>query len=161
MKVEPPQRQANAQRCEARQQGAVLVEFALVLPVLLLLLLGMADFGRAFNYWIDENHLANVAARWAAVDKNPGPDGTLQKSILGQADTSALREGGGGSEPAEVCIEFLGEQEVGEPVKATVTYDYHWMPFISQAIGGITSTTITGSATMRIEKTPSQYREGC
>jgi TadE-like protein len=129
------------------QQGAVLVEFALVLPLLLLLLLGMVDFGRAFNYWIDENHLANVAARWAAVDGNPERGGgSLSESILAEADTPQLKEG------ARVCIVNLGEGKVGEPVEATVSYDYRWMPFISNAIGGIASTTITGSATMRIEQ---------
>lgn len=143
------------------ERGAVLVEFALVLPLLLLLLLGTVEFGRAFNYWIDENHLANVAARWAAVDKNPGSGGNLQKSILEEADTAQLKEGDGTSGPAQVCIEFLGNQEVGEPVKATVSYDFHWMPYISEALGGITSTTITGSATMRMEQVPSEYEEGC
>lgn len=142
------------------QAGAVLVEFALVLPLLLLLLLGTVEFGRAFNYWIDENHLANVAARWAAVDKNPGPGASLQQSILEQADTAQLKEGDGTHGPAEVCIDFLGKQEVGEPVKATVSYDFHWMPFIGEKIG-VGVTTITGSATMRMEQAPSEYGEGC
>lgn len=137
-------RASYVSRC---QQGAVLVEFALVLPVLLLLLLGMVEFGRAFNYWIDENHLANVAARWAAVNGNPeSGGGSLAESILAEADTSQLQEG------AEVCIVNLGEGKVGEPVEATVSYDYDWTPFISEAIGGITTTTLTGSATMRIEQ---------
>jgi Flp pilus assembly protein TadG len=138
----------------ARQKGAVLVEFALVLPLLLLLLFGMVEFGRAFNYWIDETHLANAAARWAAVDKNPGPGGSLQKSILEQADTKELSEG------ANVCI-FLGEEKVGEPVKAEVTYDFNWMPLISNALGGVTTTTLTGAATMRLEQVPSNFTSGC
>ena len=54
------------------ESGTALVEFAFVLPLLLVLVLGIADFGRAFNYWIDSTHLANVAARYAAVNKNPG-----------------------------------------------------------------------------------------
>jgi Flp pilus assembly protein TadG len=53
------------------ESGAVLVEFVLVLPLLLVLLFGMLDFGKAFNYWIDETHLANEGARFAAVNKNP------------------------------------------------------------------------------------------
>ena len=63
------------------ESGAALVEFALVAPVLLLLLLGMVDFGRAYNYWIDSTHLVHTGARWAAVNKNPGPGATLQESI--------------------------------------------------------------------------------
>lgn len=148
-----------------RQDGAVLVEFALVLPLLLLLLLGTVEFGRVMNYWIDESHLANVAARWAAVDKNPGPGASLQQSILEQADTTELREGGTDSvpNPAQVCISFPdgGEPEVGDPVEARVSTDFNWMPFVSEALGGITTTELTGSATMRIEQAPSEYGEGC
>lgn len=144
------------------QNGAVLVEFALVLPVLLLLLLGIFEFGRAFNYWIDENHLAEVAARWAAVDRNPGPGGSLQESVQLQADTTELREGGTRSveQPAQVCINFLGEQKVGEPVEATVSVDFNWLPFIAEKTG-IGTTELTGSATMRLEQAPSEYGEEC
>ena len=42
-----------------REAGVALVEFALVLPLLLVILFGMLDFGKAFNYWIDTTHLAN------------------------------------------------------------------------------------------------------
>ena len=146
------------------QRGAALVEFTLVLPILLLVLIGMLEFGRVFNYWIDETHLANVAARFAAVDRNPGPGGTLQESVQGQADTDELRNGGTASVPAgaEVCIEFPdGTSGVGDPVAATVSVDYNWMPFIGDAMGGVTTTTLTGSATMRLEAEPSEYSEGC
>jgi Flp pilus assembly protein TadG len=146
------------------QRGAALVEFTLVLPVLLLVLIGMLEFGRVFNYWIDETHLANVAARFAAVDRNPGPGGTLQESVQGQADTDELRNGGTASVPAgaEVCITFPdGTSGVGDPVEAEVTVDYNWMPFIGDAMGGVTTTTLKGSATMRLEAEPSEYSEGC
>jgi hypothetical protein len=161
MNSEPQGDLAHLRPCGNGQGGAVAVEFALVLPVLLLLLLGMVEFGRAFNYWLDENHLANVAARWAAVDKNPGEGASLQQSILEEADTNQLRVGTEAEPPATVCIEFLGSREVGEPVRATVSYDFHWMPFVSEALEGITSTTITGSATMRMEQAPSEYEDGC
>ena len=90
---------ANRKRAIRGERGAALVEFTLVLPLLLLLLLGMLEFGRVFNYWIDETHLANVAARFAAVDRNPGPGGTLQESVQGQADTGELKNGGTASVP--------------------------------------------------------------
>ena len=146
------------------ERGAALVEFTLVLPVLLLVLIGMLEFGRVFNYWIDETHLANAAARWAAVDRNPGPGGTLQESVQQQADTNELRNGGTASVPtgAEVCIDFPdGASGVGDPVEATVSVDYNWMPFIGDALGGATTTTLTGSATMRLEAEPNEYTEGC
>ena len=52
-------------------RGAALAEMALVLPLLLLVLFGMLDFGKAFNEWLDETHLANDGARLAAVSYCP------------------------------------------------------------------------------------------
>jgi len=82
---------ASLFRTRAREEdGAVLVEFALVLPLLLVLILGMFDFGKAFNYWIDSTHLANEGARWAVVNRNPG-GGTLQQYVQDQATTAELQ----------------------------------------------------------------------
>jgi hypothetical protein len=55
------------------ERGTALVELALVLPLLLVLILGMVEFGRAFTAWIDETHLANMGARLAAVSYCPDP----------------------------------------------------------------------------------------
>ena len=53
------------------EKGTALVELSLVLPLLLILLLGMADFGKAMTEWIDETHLASEGARLAAVSYCP------------------------------------------------------------------------------------------
>ena len=76
------------------EHGVALVEFALILPVLALMLFGMLDFGKAFNYWIDETHLANEGARWAVVNKNPASSGTLQAYIRDQGDDAGAAERG-------------------------------------------------------------------
>lgn len=140
-----------------------MVELALVLPLVLLILIGMLEFGRGVNYWLDSSSLANTAARWAVVDHNPGPGETLQESIRLQADTPELRDGGTTSVPAgaSVCIDFPEDSaQVGDPVEVTVSVDYNWMPLIGDAVG-VGSTTLTGSATMRLEQVPSEYEEGC
>ncbi|MGO9079968.1 MAG: TadE/TadG family type IV pilus assembly protein [Streptosporangiaceae bacterium] len=51
----------------ARERGAAAVEFALLLPVLLLLIFGMIDFGRALNAQITLTQAAREGARLAAV----------------------------------------------------------------------------------------------
>jgi hypothetical protein len=128
MKLERNGQQGSACHHGARQEGAILVEFALVLPLLLLLLLGTVEFGRAIN-------------------KNPGPGSSLQESILSEADTTQLREG------AKVCINLPpgSRGKVGEPVEATVSYGFNWMPFIRSQLG-VTTTTLSGAATMRLEQ---------
>src|SRR5919108_6373389 len=73
------------------ERGVALTEMALVLPLLLLLILAMVDFGKAINYWIDNTHLANEGARLAVVNNNPGGSTTtLQDWLRGQ--TSAAEE---------------------------------------------------------------------
>ena len=144
------------------EEGTALVEFALILPILALLLFAMLDFGKAFNYWIDETHLANEGARWAVVNRNPG-GGSLQQYILSQATTAELRNGGTASiaDPAEVCITFPnGTSNVGDPVQVTVSATYHWLPIIGGRIG-IAQTAITGSSSMRLEALPTNYAAGC
>lgn len=148
----------------AEERGVALVEFALVLPILLVLLFGMLDFGRAFNYWIDSTHLANEGARWAVVNKNPASAGTLQAYIRDQADTNELRSGGTASVPdgLEVCITFPSGATVGNPVRVEASVTYNWLPFLSdQALGGVTSTTVSSSSTMRLEAIPTNYGAGC
>lgn len=55
---------------QRRQRGAAAVEFALVLPILLLILLGIIDFGLYFYNDLQLTHAARDAARYLSVD-NP------------------------------------------------------------------------------------------
>jgi hypothetical protein len=62
-----------------RERGAVLVELALVAPVLILLLLGIVDFGWAFSENLDVRHGAREASRLVAVNYRPNANsGTAQ-----------------------------------------------------------------------------------
>ena len=142
-----------------------MTEFALILPLLMLLLIGMLDFGKAYNYWIDQTHLANEGARWAAVNNGtpcPIKTITLQQCIQSKANTPELRDGGTSSisGPLGVCIGFPnGTSTVGSPVEVKVSTTYKWLPFIGDEIS-ILQTTINGSATMRIEQAASNYAAG-
>jgi Flp pilus assembly protein TadG len=139
------------------------VEFALILPVLALLLFGMLDFGKAFNYWIDETHLANEGARFAVVNKNPAGSGSLQQYIRNQVTSNELRNGGTSSVsgPVQVCIAFPnGTSNVGDPVRVTLTATYRWLGVLAARMS-VTQTTISGSSTMRLEAQPTNYSAGC
>lgn len=58
----------------SREGGASLVEFALVAPFLLILLLGIIEFGFLFGQYNEVRHAAREGARYAAVS-NPDRDG--------------------------------------------------------------------------------------
>jgi TadE-like protein len=144
----------------AGEAGTALVEFALVLPLLLLLLLGMLDFGKALNYWLDETHLAHSGARWAVVNRYPGP-GNLQQYVHGQADTPELKS------LATVCVEFPSNPatgtngQVGDPVRLTMSAPYNLLPFVGNSLGIDTAITIRATSTMRLEARPTTYGSGC
>ena len=50
-----------------RSRGQSMVEFALVIPLILLLMLIAIDFGRVFLGWVGLNNAARVAANYAAM----------------------------------------------------------------------------------------------
>jgi hypothetical protein len=142
------------------ERGAALVEFALVLPVLAVLLFGMLEFGKLFNYWIDETHLTAEGARWAVVNNVPSGS-SLQQYILDQADSAELRSG------AHVCISFPngGTPRVGDPVQVDMSYDAG-IPVVRGLLntffGGSlpSSIKVKGSSTMRLEALPTNYSAG-
>lgn len=58
-----------------RQRGAALVEFAIVVPLLVLLLFGIVEFGWVLAQFNEVRHAAQEGARWGAVSR-PDVDGS-------------------------------------------------------------------------------------
>jgi Flp pilus assembly protein TadG len=144
-----------------REDGQALPEFALVVPVLLLILVGVISFGKAFNYWNDATHLSAEGARYAAVNRKPDPSNlaSLQVQIQQQSDTPELRSGGTTDVPAasQVCVDFPnGTSNIGDPVRVSMTFTFHWVPIV-----GIGTKTITSTSVMRLEGRPTNYAAGC
>src|SRR5690606_28762302 len=53
-----------------REHGAAAVEFALVVPILMAMIVGIVEFGLAFNYRTQLNNATMVAARSYSIDRN-------------------------------------------------------------------------------------------
>ena len=126
-----------------REDGVAMTEFALVVPVLLLLVAGMLGFGRVLFYWISANHLANETARWAVVDRAPDPTKTLQQYARDNGGTVEFTN-------AKVCITYLGTGSapiLGEPIQVKISKPFTLVPLLR--VGTI---TIRGSSTQRIER---------
>lgn len=142
------------------EHGQALVEFALLLPVLLLIIFAIVQFGLSFNAANDQTHIANEVARYAIVNENPaGATEKLAQWGKKQAYTNyttALNSEG------KVCIRFLKtseghEREVGDPVEVEVTSTTKWIPLLN--VGA--STVIKGNAVMRLEAPPTSYGAEC
>lgn len=65
-----------------RERGAAAVEFALVLPLLLVLLLGIIDFGLYFYNDLQLTHVARDAARYLSVNDMSAANGAIDKANL-------------------------------------------------------------------------------
>jgi Flp pilus assembly protein TadG len=145
------------------QDGQAVAELALALPVLMLVVLAILDFGRAINYWNDETHVANLAARYAVVGTLPttaqdptcGGKATLTAYVQCEAVRYSPRLGNGSGTSTgpqggvAVCVGATSNA-AGSPVTLKVTTNYNYLPFL----GSWTSTTIpiSGTATMRLEQ---------
>jgi hypothetical protein len=143
------------------EDGQTLVELALVLPILLILLFGIIEFGRAINYWNDENHLAEVGARYAAVGTLPGYGNCASpgfstdivsyvKCEAGQ-DSPELKNGNGApGQPGvqgsiTVCVSDPSNTE-GSEVTVAVYSSFKWLPLVAKV-----TSPLVGRATMRLE----------
>jgi hypothetical protein len=139
-------------------KGQALVEFTLVLPLILLIVLGIIDFGRAFNYQNDMTSMANIAVRYAEVNgvnngtapaNGCGYPATIQDYTRCQADSNELKNGTNGSfgvSPPGVCVKLTfpdGSQTSGKAVKATVSANYRWLPFLHLAALTISASAVT------------------
>ena len=128
------------------EQGQAAVEFAMVVPLLCIMIIGIFHFGKVMNYWLDLNHVASEGARKAAVNTYAS-DGDYDTYLRSRLETTELRTGGTPSipNPATIAVCLTEGPDVGDPVTVQVAADYS-LPFIGATI------TLRGSATMRMEQ---------
>jgi Flp pilus assembly pilin Flp len=121
------------------ERGQAAVEFALVLPLLLLVLFAVVEFSRAYNVYNDLNQMAADGARFASVGRFPGG----AQLITDEADTNVARG-------ATVTLSYPGGTcTVGNSVTVTAA-----APITLAAILNVATVTLNGKATMRVERCP-------
>jgi Flp pilus assembly protein TadG len=119
-------------------RGAAAVELALLLPLLLVLIFGIIDFGRMLNAQISATEAAREAARSAA---------------LGEAGATALQDrvdlvfGDPGAASPSLDSACSTPPAAGEDAVVTVTYDFVFVTPVA-ALVGIDPITITGTGVM-------------
>ncbi len=131
------------------RQGQAIVEFAIVLPVLLLLMLGLVNLGVLINAQIILTQAAWEGARTGAT-LDPSRDegdanikGVVQDSMMGLVDPSRVLIV---IEPDEAAREAMtGPLPRGRPLKVSLSYP------IKLALPIPLSLSLTAEATSRIE----------
>ena len=131
-------------RQNRRDRGATAVEFALLVPLLLLLVFGIIDFGRALNAQITITQAAREGARLASVGQ---PASAVQARTVGAATGLGLAAGnvvvsggsGAVSGSAQACP--AGSAAQGLNATVTVTYTFRFVtPVAALASFGATLT---------------------
>ena len=127
--------------CEKKNKGQSMVETALVLPVILLILLGIVDFGFLFNNYLVIDNASREGARSAAVGST---DTVITSTVKGM--TASLNQA-----KLKTTINPAGSGRVkGSQVTVTVEYDYSLLtPIIGLVIPN--PVHLTANTVMRIE----------
>ncbi|MGZ4315021.1 MAG: TadE/TadG family type IV pilus assembly protein [Gaiellaceae bacterium] len=154
-----PRPRGRLRALRREERGTALVEFALIAPLLFLLLFGIIDFGRALNYYNEVTQLAGQGARAAAVNRNP--DGTpitsgssLQNQLVTKYTAQPELKNG-----EIVCITQL-PKVVGDPVTVKVSYQFHFLPLVGAAAHALGGLTLSATQTERAEAVPPSYALG-
>jgi Flp pilus assembly protein TadG len=131
-----------------RSRGQALVEFAIILPVFLMVGFGIFDFGLAFDASIGVSNAAREGARLGATQPNTSAITTRVRDVAGRLDNANLsvtvscKTSGGGA-----CPGGVGGATPGGSIIVSVTYDY---PMLTPIAFG-TRIPLTSTAEMRVE----------
>jgi Flp pilus assembly protein TadG len=143
---------SGGNRPTGRERGAELVEFALALPLVLVLILGMFDFGLAFQRYEVITNAAREGARLATL--HPGHHPAVIRSRVDSYCVAANLPGGCPDAGVSLTSVPIGTNSL-PAVEVTVTYPHHFS-FLGPAlrlIGGSSSGTVNlrSVSTMRCE----------
>ena len=109
------------------ERGAGLVEFAFVLPLFVLFVFGIVEFGRAYNAKVTLTAAVREGARTAAIAKTACADPTKLQECVEQAvqgAASGLDTGSVKLEPAETTLCDAVPTPVNAKVKASYPFQY-------------------------------------
>lgn len=134
---------------QRHEEGAALVEFALLAPLLVLLILGIVEFGWLFAQMNQIRHVSQEAARWGAVSRpDLSGDGVMNWTDL------AARACGAANLPSATVLAVAGDPGTGirgDTATVTVTASVQSLSGLSM-ITVFLPTTLTNTDTFRLEQ---------
>jgi Flp pilus assembly protein TadG len=123
-----------------REDGQSLVEFAMVVPIFLLVLFAIVDFGMAFHAWITITNSAREGARAGAVH---APVATIEQRVRNAADSLD-------QDNLTVTVTNADDQggQPGESVVVDVSYDYSLMTPLANLLNLVSGGSIPETLTL-------------
>jgi len=121
-----------------RERGQSLVEFALVLPIMMILIFGIIDFGMGLRSYISLTNATREGARYAAVGNEAGAyptdcDGSTTTSVIGRV--CVAMEGLNLSNVGSVSVAYPSGQTPGAEVVVSADYTYDFITPLGDLIG--------------------------
>lgn len=129
------------------ERGASLVEFAVVLPLFLILLFGIIEVGWLFAQQVEVRNAAREGARLAVVDYSDAA--TMRSEVCDRASLSAP--------DATVQFELTYTSGGADPDAARVTVTQVYQSITGGFIPGFDGSTITSEVEMRLEQDPDSW----
>ncbi|MBT8158997.1 MULTISPECIES: TadE/TadG family type IV pilus assembly protein [Arthrobacter] len=133
----------HSEKKSGSEAGAVAVEFALILPIFLVLVLGIFEFGRGFNIQVSLTEAAREAARYASIHQtDAGYNVTAaQDAGVAAAPSVPLQE-------SNINVQSVGSNPCN--VVVTVAYSTPWMTGFPGLVPGMPSQlSLQGKGVMR------------
>jgi Flp pilus assembly protein TadG len=136
------------------ERGQSLVEFSLILPVFLLLLFAMVDYGRAYYSWLVVTNAAREGARASAVRSDTA---TVNSKVYSSFCSTWPSTSNCGLEPGKVSVVPSNVQGTrGTETTVKVTYNFSFVTPIGGIVslvsgGSLATPTINATASMRLE----------
>jgi Flp pilus assembly protein TadG len=126
-------------RHSQHEKGSSLVEFSLILPLLILIISGVADFGRAYHDYIIISNASREGARFAS--HFPDNESGIQSTTANEALNSGITI-------QSSLVSVTGLNSVGgNPI--TVTVEYPFRTIMGQIVG-VSTITLTARSQMLI-----------
>lgn len=131
-------------RIRGQGKGQALVEMALLLPLLLLLLFGIIEFGRVMSASLIVTHGAREGARYGAV-------GATDSEIVTSIQTKSAAVLYDHEDPTKLAIEIERTGPIkGGDIEVKVSYAVTlYLPLIPELTGN--PLTVVGTSVMRVE----------
>lgn len=153
-------RAKGLRRLFSRAGGQSLVEFALIIPILMILVFGIVDFGLGLRSYISLTNATREGARFAAVGSPAGAypancNGTTSTTVVGRVCVSAQPLALSGMQ--SVTVAYPNGLIPGKSVVVSANYTYNYITPIGDIIdffsGGSLPAAISlhASTIMRLE----------
>jgi Flp pilus assembly protein TadG len=144
--------------CESRQRGQALVEMALVVPIFLIIVMSIVDFGWALRDYITITNAAREGARLGVLGcANTTQETAIKQRVVDYSGSllTATSQVQVDANPSTTGVDACSATSPGStnPLKIKASYTYNFITPLGSFVSSLSGKTLTlsSSTTMRVE----------